>query len=84
MSLLETFTCVPVAAATIAIALTVASAVGMALARRAVPFDYRLFRSGGFEVLAGLDPNAVAPSTDRQVALNPSTAWPLFGDFSQT
>ena len=101
MGLLETFTCVPVAAATVVVALAmilrgrvdrrvawtvavvgVASAASMALARRAVPFDYRIFRSCGFEVLAGLDPNAVAPSPARQVALNPPTAWPLFEVFA--
>lgn len=54
----------------------------MALAHHAVPFDYRLLRSGGFEVLAGLDLNAVAPLPDRQVALNLPTAWPMFAGFA--
>jgi hypothetical protein len=60
----------------------VLSAVGMALARRDVPFDYRIFRLCGLDVLAGTDPHAVAPSVDEQVALNPPTAWPLFELFA--
>ncbi len=101
MSVLETFTCVPVASIALVtilcavargriqprLAWTVAvvgaiSAVSMALARRAVPFDYRIFRLCGLDVLSGLDPNAIAPTPDRQAALNPPTAWPLFELFA--